>query len=415
MKQLREAHAHIANLGRQMAYADVAGATNAEEALGILAKHAETLGPGEWAIAVGARPEGWAEVGWPALFDLDEAAGGRPAAIWCFDNHTLMASTAALRAAGIDNDTPDPAGGAIGRHAGLLTGVMYESAALLLWDAVPEPTDAQRRAHLRDGLTHLRSLGFVEVHDMLSHPWTVEHLLALDADGELEDIGVRVELYAPVAELDGIVNRFGAGELSPSVTLAGGKIFTDGTLNSRTAHMLEPYADGDKARPYGMALLSAEQIRDAVAQCDGHGLGLASHAIGDAAVRRTLDAIEAVGPTGGGVFRVEHAELIDGADLPRFAKLGVPASVQPCHLLPDIEVLRRALPHRLERVLPLRELLDSGAQVWFGSDVPIVRADAGDSVQAATQRRRAGMDESLAIAPGQAISEDEAWRAFEPS
>lgn len=415
MKPLREAHAHIANLGQQMSYADVSQATSASEAVEILAAHAENLDAGDWAVAVGARPEGWADAGWPAIFDLDEAAGGRPGVIWCFDNHTLMASTAALRAAGVGADTPDPTGGAIGRYGGLLTGVMYESAAIMLWDSVPRPTDAQRRAHLRDGLAHLRSLGFVEVHDMLSHDWTVEHLVSLDADGELDDIGIRVELYAPVDELGGIVTRFGAGRLSQNVTLAGGKIFTDGTLNSRTAHMLMPYADGDKSRPSGMALLSAETIRSAVALCDGHGLGLAAHAIGDAAVRRTLDAIEAVRPSNGGVFRVEHAEVIDASDLPRFAELGVVASVQPCHLLPDMEVLQRALPDRLDRVLPLRELIDSGAEVWFGSDVPIVRADAEDCVQAATQRRRAGMDASQAIAPEQAITEEESWKAFEPA
>ncbi|MEM9065498.1 MAG: amidohydrolase family protein [Planctomycetota bacterium] len=415
MRNLREAHAHVANLGRQMAYADLSACTSSAQALERMAEHASGLGPLDWAIGVGARPEGWRESAWPGLAELDAAIGGRPAAVWCFDNHTLMASTAALAAAGIGDDSPAPEGGAFGRDGGALDGVMYEAAALQLWAAVPEPTDAQHRAHLRAGLAHLRGLGFVEVHDMLSHDWTVEHLLALDADGELDEIGIRVELYCPVAELDDIAARFGTGALSNNITIAGGKIFADGTLNSRTAYMLGPYADGDPSRPRGMPLLTDAQIRNAVAKCDALGIGLATHAIGDGAVRDVLDAIEEVGPNGPGVFRIEHAEVVDEDDIPRFAALGVPASVQPCHLLPDIEVLRRALPDRLGRVLPLRELIDSGAEVWFGSDVPIVRADAEDSVRAATERRREGMAPSLAIASEQAITEAEAWRAFAPS
>ena len=117
-----------------------------------------------------------------------------------------------------------------------------------------------------------------------------------------------------------------------------------------------------------------------------------------------------------GVLRIEHAELVDEADVGRFAALGVVASVQPCHLLADIEALRRLLPHRLGRVLPLRELAAAGCRpgdlMWFGSDTPIVRPDAEDSIQAAVHRRRVGMGEGEAIAIEQAIAEPEAWDAF---
>ena len=119
--------------------------------------------------------------------------------------------------------------------------------------------------------------------------------------------------------------------------------------------------------------------------------------------------------------RIEHCELIDAADVPRFAGLGVVCSVQPCHLLADIPVLTRQMGHRLDRVLPLRELIDSGCTptgmdgaglLWFGSDVPIVRADPGDSIRAAVDRRGEGMGQGEAIAWGQRITEAEAWAAF---
>ena len=128
-----------------------------------------------------------------------------------------------------------------------------------------------------------------------------------------------------------------------------------------------------------------------------------------------LDAIERTDCRDTGC-RIEHAELISPEDIPRFKQLGVIASVQPCHLLPDIEALRRALPDRLDRVLPIRELIESGMEpgvdLLFGSDVPIVRAEPRDSIRAAVDRRREGMGQSEAIGPGQAIDEATAWRCF---
>jgi predicted amidohydrolase YtcJ len=161
---------------------------------------------------------------------------------------------------------------------------------------------------------------------------------------------------------------------------------------------------------------------DAVRRADAVGLPLAVHAIGDFAVRATLDSFERVRPAALGQ-RIEHAEIIDAADVPRFAALGVTCSVQPCHLLADVEALYKYVPHRLNRVLPLRELLDSGlipghvgldgrAGLVFGSDVPIVRAEPQDSIQAAVHRRRAGAPEHAMIAPRQALSEREAWACF---
>ncbi|MEO0629983.1 MAG: amidohydrolase family protein, partial [Planctomycetota bacterium] len=140
---------------------------------------------------------------------------------------------------------------------------------------------------------------------------------------------------------------------------------------------------------------------------------LACHAIGDAAVRAVLDAVERVRPPRWTV-RIEHAEMIAPSDWPRFAELGVIASVQPCHLLTDIEALSRAVPEMATRVLPLRELIDYGLEpgrtLLFGSDAPIVRPDPEDSIRAAVHRSR---PDSVVIAPEQAISEAEAWACFD--
>lgn len=169
-------------------------------------------------------------------------------------------------------------------------------------------------------------------------------------------------------------------------------------------------------------MLTRDQIADALRRTAGLNLTLAIHAIGDDAVRTCLDAYESVSPshrlTASPTLRIEHAEIIDAADVPRFAALGVICSVQPCHLLADVEALRRGLPHRLNRVLPLRDLIDSGCTpgpsnlLQFGSDVPIVRPHPEDSIQAAVHRRRVNDSPDAAIAPDQAITEDEAWAGF---
>ncbi len=387
-----------------------------DECLDRLARAASSEGDPGWLLARAVRPESWPEHRWPTLAELDRVCPDRPLAIWCFDHHALGANSRALSIAQIGAETPDPAGGVIERdREGHLTGLLLESATRLVWSCVPEPTDGQRREHVRLALADLSAKGFVEVHDMLSHEWLGPVLADLRRSGDLR---CAVWLYPLVESLPRIASERSKWE-SDEVMLAGGKVFTDGTINSRTASVLLPYADPIPSHPRGTALMTVDEIADAVRVCQVHGLHLAAHAIGDAAVRACLDAAEQTATQGRVWLRIEHAELIDGADVPRFAKLGVVASVQPCHLLADIEALHRLLPHRLERVLPLRELVDAGCRpgelLWFGSDTPIVRPDAEDSVQAAVHRRRVGMDATEAIAPGQALTEAEAMACFAPT
>jgi len=406
---LREAHAHLAQHGRAMGMCDLSGCRSAEGMLDRLAGHpAEASG---WVLGHGARPEAWDEVRWATRRELDAACAGRPVVAWCFDYHALVASTRALELAGIDAGRAI-AGGVIETDgAGEPTGLVLERAALAVWDAVPEPGEDERRAHVRAALCDLASLGYAEVHDLKTQAWVPGVLAELESAGEL---ACDVVCWALVGGLGPLASARGSYE-SDRVRLGGGKVFTDGTLNSRTAWMLEPYADAPADRPRGVAMMSAPEIDAGVRACDALGVAMAAHAIGDGAVRAVLDSIERVRPRTPG-FRVEHAEVIDGADVPRFAELGVVCSVQPCHLLADVEALRRAVPDRLDRVLPLRELIDSGLEpgqgVVFGSDVPIVRADPGDSIRAAVHRRREGTPESEAIALSQAITEPEAWACF---
>jgi predicted amidohydrolase YtcJ len=418
--RLRESHAHIAMHGRAMSMIPLHACRSAADLLRVVAD-ASGDGGREWLVGVGMRTEAWEPATLPTLRELDDASRGRPCFLWSFDHHAALASSAALRAAGIEPGAPgaDLPKGRIVRDGpqGRATGLLIEGAAKLVWAIVPEPTPVERREQVLAAIANLEQLGFVEVHDLHAPPWLGPLLAELH---DQERLSMDVTLYPPLDQIEEAAAgaRGPEGWERPGLRLGGAKLFADGTLNSRTAWMLHPYADPLPGMPYGQAMHSPEQLDAALTRVARLGLRLAVHAIGDAAVRAVLDSWERMRGTvpGAAPPRIEHAEIIDEADVARFARLGVLCSVQPCHLLADVEALRRGLPHRLSRVLPLRELIDAGCQpgvgLVFGSDVPIVRPDPEDSIQAAVHRKRPG--DAACIAPEQAILEEEAWRAFTP-
>lgn len=417
---LREAHAHLPHLGLALSLTNLGASRDRAEAIEAIARAAEGVPSGGWLLCGSLRPEAWPDeprdgTRWPTRGELDAVTRG-PCVIMSFDHHAVLANTAALRrafaAGALRPGAPDPPGGVIVRdRAGEPTGLLLESAAWQAWNAAPQPGEGERAAQVESALAHLAGHGFDEVHDLKSPAWLGPLLARLEASGRLP---LRVRLYPLLEDLRGVAGSRGAWE-GDRVRLAGVKCFADGTINSRTAFMLSPYGDPIPGAPRGQALMSVEALGGAIDAATAAGLELAVHAIGDGAVRNVLDA--AAGRRGSGArIRVEHCELIDEGDVGRFAPLGLTASVQPCHLLADVEALRRLLPRRLDRVLPLRDLIASGLEpgrtLLFGSDVPIVRADPADSIQAAVHRRRAGDPPGAAIAPEQAIDEATAWRCF---
>ncbi len=364
-----------------------------------------------WLLAHSARVEGWTDPLWPTRADLDRIAGSRPALILSFDYHAVLASTPVFRRLNLTDSSPDPQGGVIVRDdAGTPTGLLLEAAAFNARNAIPEPSRSERELLVRTGLADLARHQFTEIHDLLAPNWLGPVLARLADTGELTQ---RVRVYVPLAEFDRALAAAPDWQRQGKVELAGAKVFADGTLNSRTAWMLAPFSHPLPGHPCGTPLMTVVQLAQAMDQTAAAGLELAVHAIGDGAVRSVLDAVESRAGRRPRV-RIEHAEIIDAADVPRFAELGVVCSVQPCHLLADIEVLGRELPQRLDRVLPLRDLERAGCKpgelLWFGSDVPIVRPDPDDSIRAAVHRRRC--DDDLPIAPEQALNEPEAWSCF---
>lgn len=455
---LREAHAHLVSFGQTMQRLDLSACVDVHDCLNKVAHAASELkvihnfddahpartNPSHrarasgndasttntstpWLIAWGLRPHAWPDPRWPTMHELDGACSDIPCFLAGFDHHSAVCNSLAFAAAGYNAHSPDPVGGTIVRDTNAQpTGLLLEAAYTRARDAIPQPTREQAKALLIAATSALADLGFVEAHDLYAQPWLGDVLAELDDQGLLP---IRVGLFAPLEPSDAFASFDAFASRSrewqrPRVQFLGGKVFADGTLNSATAAMLHPYREPLPHFPLGQLLLETHDIANALRRVQHYStskspLSLAVHAIGDRAVRTTLDAYEMIPQSSRPGLRVEHAELIDEKDVPRFRSLGAIASVQPCHLLYDIEVLERQFPDRLNRVLPLRELIDSGLvpgkSLLFGSDVPIVPADPNASIQAAVHRRRQSHPASRAIASAQAITELEAWACFSPT
>lgn len=426
---LREAHAHLPWLGKALAMTSLEDCISAEEALDRVGGVGRLSGAGsiadkrsastseQWVQAHSARIAGWKDGRWFTRSQLDRVTGNRPAAVMSFDHHAVFANSAALKLAQIDRDTPNPLGGLIERDShGEPTGLLLESAAFSLWGLAPEPSASEWDGLIRRAVQHLAGFGFKEVHDLFSPDWLGPLLAKMHKAGELP---MAVGLFAPLEEIEAIAQSASTWK-TDRVRLLGGKIFTDGTLNSRTAWVLHPFADAPPGLEHGKPLMTAPQIQAAIERCARLDLGIAMHAIGDGAVQACLDGIEAMdvqtrkAMVVRDAIRIEHCELIDASDVPRFAELGAVASVQPCHLLADIEALERGVPDRLDRVMPWRDLLKAGCiagkSLIFGSDVPVVRANPADSIQAAVERCRPGGN--VVIGRPQAISLAQAEACF---
>ena len=278
--------------------------------------------------------------------ELDRACGGRPCLVATHDRHTVVAS----------GDTAGPAG------------LLREHAAHARWEAAPLPSESEIDGAVRAGVREAHRRGLTGVHDFQRS----DGLAAwqrLSADGALS---FRVWASLPAERLDdalGLGLRSGLGD--DFLRIGPVKAFADGTLGSRTASMLEPYSDGG----HGLRLLEPDELRDIVARASRGGLDVAVHAIGDRANRDVLDALASTqgiwGPAGLRP-RIEHAQLLHRDDVPRFAALGVTASMQPSHRTADLrEAMRAWGSDRMHGGYAFATLQADGAPLCFGSDAPI--------------------------------------------
>jgi len=407
-----DAHIHLTALGFSLLGVNLEGVRSIGEAVARVAEAVRSAPPGAWVLGRGWNRNVWPEGRWPTKDDLDPVSPHNPVALWSKDGHVLWCNALALQKAGIGPDTPDPPGGEIVRQDGEPTGVLKEAASALATRAIPPPADEEVERAILEATRLLHRLGITGVHHMAgsAEGTTLPVLQHLHREGRL---GVRVVAAIPETSLDDAIRmglRSGLGDEWLRVGFV--KIFADGTLGSQTAAMLTPFTG--QPDNTGIALHGHDELAALVRRASRAGWACAVHAIGDRANRWALDAFEASLEHSrrlGLRHRIEHAQLIHPDDLPRFARLGVVASMQPVHCPADRDLADRYWGERSKHAYAWRSLLRSGAVLAFGSDAPVETPDVLRGLYAAAFRRDP-QDPRGPWYPEEAIPVLEAIRAY---
>ncbi len=409
-----DSHIHFLFYALSLKQVDLTGAPTLEEALALVAKRAKTMPPGRWIVGRGWDHSLWAGGRFPSRHDLDRVAPEHPVWLKRKCGHVGWANSLALEMAGITARTLDPPGGRIERDpaTGEPTGLLFEDAAMGLIDRMlGKPSVDEAADVIKEAMGEAHRLGLVGIH-VMEEEVSFRAFQKLRADGELK---LRVLMQIPEESLDAAV-RLGlqSGFGDEWLRFGGVKLFSDGALGSHTAAMLEPY--GDRPDDYGIVVLEPERLRHLADEASEAGIALFVHAIGDRANRNVLDAIESTRSAGKGLrlrHRIEHAQLLHPDDIPRLARLGVVASMQPIHATQDMLLAERLWGERCAGAYAWRSLLDAGTVLAFGSDAPVEDPDVLKGIHAAVTRRRAdGSPGPQGWHPEQRISVEEAVRAY---
>jgi hypothetical protein len=424
---ITDAHLHLATLANGLRHVDLSqAATLADGLASIGAAHRATGDPDAWLEGHGWDPDRWGR--WPTAADLEEVAPGRRGAFWAHDHHAMLASSAALRSAGIDRTTRDPEGGLIRRDAdGEPEGVLNESATRLVTVHVPIPSTSDLERAIVTVAQEMLTLGIVAVHDPGPLAPDPDLAWSYPAYAHLAETG-RLPIHVLASLRDDALETALAGGLRSGSILGADpdgrarvgwlKCFADGSLGSRTATLLadiEPEADRPLApdRRRGVWVTGADRLRELVDRAAAGGIATQIHAIGDAAVRVALDALTPTAARLPFMPRIEHVQLVDPADRPRFAAAGIVASVQPFHVGTDAAQARRLWGERAERNgYTWASIAATGAVLAFGTDAPVEPFDPWPGIALAVRREdprwSAG---TLPFGPAEALTPDVALRA----
>jgi len=373
--------------------------------LAIIEGWAGSKPPEAWLCGRGWNERNWILPDLPTRFDLDQVTGDHPALFWRIDMHAAVANSAALLLAGIGEGTRDPESGVIGRGpanqneetpATLPNGLLWELAINLVSRHIPKPESSEHEEGLVEAMASLNSLGITSVHDqrMKDHD---EGPPALAAYQRLEQSGqltLRINCNIAAHDLPHLVAlglRSGFG--SDLLRLGHVKLFADGSMGSQTAWVLSAYAsslhEGSDYR--GVCVTPSEQMATEIRQANEAGFSVSVHAIGDRANRVVLDIFEevAIGIGRPAIpHRIEHVQILHPADARRLGESNITASVQPIHVLDDMDMADHVLGPRSIRAYNFARLLRSGARLALGSDAPVADPNPFFGFQAAIYRQR---------------------------
>ena len=413
---LIDAHVHLRQLAESVSMIDCETST-LEECLSRVKTAADQLPEDAWIKGHGWNQNRW-ESGFGNAHMLDSVSGDRPAYLTAKSLHAAWANSRALQLAGIDAHTPDPPGGTILRDAeGHPTGILLEAGAMGLVEAViPKPSPDETITKLTALFPKLWAFGLVGVHDFDDFAcWK-----ALQAIDQARATPLRVHKSIPFDHLDAFINaglRTGFGH--DRLNLGGVKLFSDGALGPQTAAMQAPF---EGTQTTGDLLLNEDELVEIGRLAVDHGIALAVHAIGDRANHIVLNAFEHLRAYEEDhhlphlPHRIEHVQIVDPSDLPRFAQLGIVASVQPVHAPSDMIMADRYLGKRAQHAYAYHSLLASGAAYALGSDAPVEPFNPFLGLHAAVTRRRLdGSPGPEGWHPGQRLSLNEALYGFSHS
>src|SRR6266478_2378497 len=409
---LVDGHGHLMLLARARLELSLDRARSEEEIAAMVAAAAARRRPDEWIAGRGWDQTRWPGQRFPTRESLDRAAPGHPVALVRVDGHATWASSAAFARAGVTRHTSDPPGGRVARDdRGEPTGLLIDMAQDLVRPLVPVPSEERFDEAVRTVIAECLAKGLTGAHEPGVDLAGVASYTRLIGRGHFP---FRVFAALSGKKAWGEYRERGAPEPIGDGRLAVGavKLWLDGALGSRGAALHAPYCD-DPANT-GLVLVPPEEVERITREAAGRGFQVWVHAIGDRANTLALDVFEKV-LAGGGPrprLRVEHAQILAPADIPRFARLGVVPSMQPTHCTSDMRWAGDRLgPERLGGAYAWRSLLDSGAYIAGGSDFPVEDANPFYGIHAAVTRRpREGDDPRWQ--PAQRMTREEAVRSF---
>ena len=416
---LTDSHCHIFGIGEREMRLNLEGINSLEDFLARVKERVDKTSPGKWITG-----RGWIETFWkppqfPMRQDLDKIAPNNPVFLTRADGHASTANSAALMIARIDRNTPDPFGGQILKKNGEPNGMLLDKAQDLVAKNIPKATQAEREEALLRGIDREVKLGWCEIQNAGSYKEDVDLIRRAFEAGKIKIRFVNA-VYGPGPDAqdflrDGpTINAFDHHFTQRTI-----KVLFDGALGSRGAALLKPYSDAPETS--GLLREKPEDVRPMFEKALRRGIQVETHALGDRANRQILDlyeqAFKAV-PAGERKirdprWRIEHAQIVDPDDIPRFAKLGVIPSMQPSHAISDLFFAPARLGmDRLVGAYAWQSFLRSGCIIAGGSDAPVESGEPMVEFYAAVARKSIKGESGQGWHPEQAVSREDALKMF---
>jgi hypothetical protein len=409
-----DAHVHVMGIGFAQMTLDLSATQSLEEALAAIAEFADNNPGRPWILGGGWNQEKWGLGRFPTAAELDAVVSDRPVYLTRVDGHAGWANSRAMQQAGVDATAQSPVGGQIIRLEGSATpsGIFVDAAESLVTRAIPAPRPAERDLALSKAQDLLLASGITAAADMGT---SIEDWQTFRRAGDRGALKLRIMSYA--SSLDSMLLIAGPAPTpwlyDDRLRMGGIKIYLDGALGSRGAWLKQEYADAPGNR--GIPILTPAQLRNIMSRAAMDGFQTAVHAIGDAANAEVLSAIEELSESykGDRRWRIEHSQIVDPADLPRFADNGIIASFQPLHQSSDrLMAEARMGMERLGGAYAWRSVLAQGGRLAFGSDAPVEPANTPAGLAVAISRTDANGEPFGGWLPNETVSREQALAGF---